>query len=178
MFVTTETVHEPHFVIGPVFALTEIKSGFFTNLKRPEMAFEELLPILEAEAAKRNAHGIIGARFSFVDSTITSTFAKILSSSNAHAIYVFGSGTAVQLYRYLQAPDQINQDASYRLSLVTPIDVQLRATGADPTQGLTRMTYGNLEYWPLPDGKVRANTPKGWVDFLSLAALKEYKGVK
>lgn len=95
MLISTQQATEPHFVLGPIFALTEINSGFLSDLKNPQQAFASLIPALTVEAEKVNAHAVIGAQFSFVDSNITSMVGRLMGGTNNQKVFVFGYGTAI-----------------------------------------------------------------------------------
>ncbi len=164
MFISTEAIHEAHFVVGPVFAMSAINSGIINDLSRPETAFYGLFPLLEAEAAKFKAHGVIGVRFSFVESSLTSVIGSMIGGGKSSSVYIFAAGTAVQLHRYLQAPDQLRNDEEYRNSILNLVGAKLvevtDEVTDEATAGLAMYQYKQIKYYLLPNGLVRYKTPQ------------------
>jgi hypothetical protein len=187
MQVSSSDIAEPHFVIGPVFAVERIRASMVVGLKGPDEAFTAAIKTLEERAEAIGAHAIGGLRCSFVDSNVTSTLLQAFRLTE-QGIYVFAYGTAVQLHRYLQSAEQRTLDDNYRaqFSAQSPSPVampQAQAITTTPeedqaaTNGLRQVKYRGLDCYPLPDGKIRAKTPQGWMDFPDWDQVKRFQGM-
>lgn len=177
MFVSTTGLLQPHLVLGPVFAMSELQAGFVKNLTGVEASFAAASAQLLQRARAMQGNAVVGASYNFVDSSITSNLMKAFGAQSDR-VYLFATGTAVYAelspeqiawYERLQMQPKAQElqvsDDRYRL--------ELEARGSSPDQV---QEYKGRKYIVSKDGGVKLETGAGWVPFETLEAMKRYVG--
>lgn len=178
MIVTTTNVYSHHVILGPVFAFVEIGAGIFNTAPKLESAFDSVASELSAKAKSLGGNAVIGASFSFVDSSLTSLFSSIVAKGEVTKVFILGTGTAVlmEISEQQKAWSEHIQTRGLRESeerRQAQLQSELSARGLKSDE---LQDYKGMRFALASDGRVKLETAAGWLDFDNLDAMKRYVG--
>jgi len=179
VIVTTTNVFTHHVILGPVFAFVEIGAGFISSAPKIESAFDHVASELSAKAKSLGGNAVVGANFSFVDSSLTSLFqTMLLKGGEVTKVFVLGTGTAVLMEVSEQQKawsehieTRALREAEERRQAQLQSELSSRGLRADELQ-----EYKGKKFVLAADGRVKLQTAAGWLDFDNLDAMKRYVG--
>jgi len=178
VIVTTTNVFAHHVILGPVFAFVEIGAGFVNTSSKMESAFDHVASELGAKAESLGGNAVVGANFSFVDSSLTSLLDQMLLKGELTKVFVLGTGTAVlmEISEQQKAWSEHIQtralrEAEERRQVQLQSELSARGLKADELQ-----EYKGKKFVLASDGRVKLQTAAGWLDFDNLDAMKRYVG--